>query len=204
MSTNTSLFYVEHRVTNKQEWDDINSNYFKIMAAEDMTIDKGNLYIVCTSHSFHSPNLSYYMHIIGLKHPDLEGDNWGILSCSDLTGTFTVCVWQVPSHMTKQSFQEFIDRFSQGTAVNNVYSVQNTLGNRLSPRKFMRCLLSTEFVHIICSNSDLLYCRQVCICKISSMLHVTSPEYHSLIENNSGLFITTFKTSKDGKPTLIK
>ena len=42
MSTNTSLFYVEHRVTNKQEWDDINSNYFKTMATEDMTIDKGN------------------------------------------------------------------------------------------------------------------------------------------------------------------
>ena len=52
MSTNTSLFYVEHRVTNKQEWDDINSNYFKIMAAEDMTIDKGNLHILYTSPSF--------------------------------------------------------------------------------------------------------------------------------------------------------
>ena len=77
------------------------------------------------------------MHIIGLKHPDLEGDNWGILSCSDMTGTFTVCVRQVPSNMTRQSFQEFIDRFCQGTAVNTVYSVQNSLGNRLGPRKFI-------------------------------------------------------------------
>lgn len=44
MSTNnTKLFYVEHRVTNKQGWDAfVNYNYFKIMAAEDMTIDKGN------------------------------------------------------------------------------------------------------------------------------------------------------------------
>lgn len=53
MSTNTKLFYVEHRVTNKQGWDAfVNDNYFKIMAAEDMTIDKGNLHILCTSSSF--------------------------------------------------------------------------------------------------------------------------------------------------------
>jgi len=117
MSTNTTLFYVEHRVTNKQGWDAfVNDNYFKIMAAEDMTIDKGNLYILCTSSSF--PNLtSYLMHIIVLKHPSRKG-NSGILSCSDISGTFNVCVWEVPSHMTKQEFQEFIDRFCRGNAVN--------------------------------------------------------------------------------------
>ena len=139
MSTNnTTLFYVEHRVTNKQGWDAINSNYFKIMAAEDMTIDKGDFHnLCCTSSSLHSPSLSNQIPTVGLKHPDLEGDNWGILSCSDMTGTFAVCVWQVPSHMTKQGFQEFFDRFCRGTAVNTVYSVQNSLGNRLGPRKFI-------------------------------------------------------------------
>ena len=59
MSTNTTLFYVEHRVTNKQGWDAfVNDNYFKIMAAEDMTIDKGNLHIVyfsfiCIFQTYH-------------------------------------------------------------------------------------------------------------------------------------------------------
>ena len=139
MSTNTTttLFYVEHRVTNKQGWDAfVNDNYFKIMAAEDMTIDKGEFHVLYTSILLRSSNLTYLMHIIGLEHPSREG-NWGILSCSDMTGTFTVCVWQVPTYTTKQEFQDFIDRFSRFTAVNTVYSVQNILGNRLSPRKCM-------------------------------------------------------------------
>lgn len=110
----TSLFFAEHHITDKEGWDQFQKKWMDIMGADDMNIDKA------------------------LQYPEFEG-NACILACNDTSGTFTICLWQVPIHMTKKEFQEFMDRFTCGYATNTVYAVEGTIGaQNLDPREFVR------------------------------------------------------------------